>query len=174
MVCIVVGQNEQHLSGFDLVSLICISFNMPFFCSKMSVLIKSSWNKPVCHPSCKIFQKIFPKRIKKKAFGLRRVSSCRLWYYADSTFSFCTLLCVNPLEMKMHRVRIPTLVCINVQIRNIVIQIKTPDCLSPKILQILNYFHKKRVKHLTINIETSCWWPKNRQSILPVWNYELK
>lgn len=47
MVCIVAGQNEQHLSGFDLVSLICISFNMPFFCSKMSALINSSWNKSV-------------------------------------------------------------------------------------------------------------------------------
>lgn len=71
MVYIVAGQNEQHLSGFDLVSLICISFNMPFFCSKMSALIKSSWNKPVCVIAVeKSFTTFFP-RGNNKAFGLR-------------------------------------------------------------------------------------------------------
>ena len=38
--------HEPPLNGFDLVSLICISFDMPFLCSKMSVLSKSSWIGP--------------------------------------------------------------------------------------------------------------------------------
>lgn len=77
MVCIVAGQNEQHLSGFDLVSLICISFNMPFFSSKMSALINSSWNKLVSViPVAKSLRRFFP-RGQNEVFGLRNVFSCR-------------------------------------------------------------------------------------------------
>lgn len=69
MVCIVAGRNEQHLSGFDLVSLICIFFNMSFFCSKMSALIKSSWSEPVCVIAvAKSFRRFSPERIEKRGF----------------------------------------------------------------------------------------------------------
>lgn len=157
MVCIVVGQNEQHLSGFDLGSLICISFNMPFFCSKMSVLINSSWNKPVCHHSRKILQEIFPSM---KAFGLRRVSHCCLWFHADATFSHifvCLSLWGRRILLDSQRFA---------HTRNTANNL---ECLAPFVIENCN-----NIKGLTVRIEMSCWWPQNRRFILSVRNCELK
>lgn len=144
MVCIVAGQNEQHLSGFDLVSLICISFNMPFFCSKMSALINSSWNKSVSViPVAKSFE-IFPKRNEWS------VLVCS-WRYADSTLSQLVLFIPRDGDS------FPKYFYLN---PNSTVSYSLPQA-GTGIPQISSY------------IEMSCWWPKNC-SILSVWNCELE
>lgn len=105
MVRIVVGQHEQHSSGFDLVSLICISFNMPFFCSKMSVLINSSWNRPVCITPVQqnSLRRFFPggKNEGILVWGVSRAVTRDIMQIPYSVM----FLCVNPLELRMHHSR---------------------------------------------------------------------